>query len=53
MSNTADSTQFSRAVLSLSAMALVLLAVTATLWSYYGTAVFFEIVRTGWVACFG
>jgi hypothetical protein len=22
------------------------------LWVYYGTAVFFEIVRTGWVACF-
>jgi hypothetical protein len=25
---------------------------TAGLWAYYGTAVFFEIVRTGWVACF-
>lgn len=25
---------------------------TAGLWAYYGTAVFFEIVRAGWVACF-
>jgi hypothetical protein len=27
-------------------------AATLALWAYYGTAVFFEIVRTGWVACF-
>jgi hypothetical protein len=25
---------------------------TVGLWAYYGTAVFFEIVRTGWIACF-
>jgi hypothetical protein len=25
---------------------------TAALWGYYGTAVFFEMVRTGFVACF-
>lgn len=30
----------------------LLLAATLGLWGYYGTAVFFEIVRTGWVACF-
>jgi hypothetical protein len=29
-----------------------LLAATFGLWVYYGTAVFFEMVRTGWVACF-
>jgi hypothetical protein len=28
------------------------LAATLSLWVYYGTAVFFEIVRTGWAACF-
>ena len=25
---------------------------TAVLWAYYGTAVFFEMVRAGWAACF-
>ena len=25
---------------------------TLALWAYYGTAVFFEMVRTGWTACF-
>ena len=25
---------------------------TLALWAYYGTAVFFEVVRAGWVACF-
>ena len=29
-----------------------LFAATLGLWVYYGTAVFFEMVRTGWVACF-
>lgn len=27
-------------------------AITVTLWTYYGTTVFFELVRTGWVSCF-
>jgi hypothetical protein len=30
----------------------LLLAVTLALWAYYGTAVFFEMLRAGWVACF-
>ena len=30
----------------------VVLAATLTLWAYYGTAVFFETVRAGWMACF-
>lgn len=30
----------------------ILLAATLSLWAYYGTAVFFEIVRSGWMACF-
>lgn len=29
-----------------------LLLGTLGLWTYYGTAVFFEVVRAGWVACF-
>jgi hypothetical protein len=30
----------------------LLLAVTLALWAFYGTAVFFEMLRAGWVACF-
>ena len=29
-----------------------LLAATLGLWAYQGTAVFFETIRAGWVACF-
>jgi hypothetical protein len=29
-----------------------LLAATLSLWAFYGTVVFFEIVRAGWAACF-
>jgi low temperature requirement protein LtrA len=30
----------------------LLLLVTAALWAWYGTTVFFEILRAGWMACF-
>jgi hypothetical protein len=30
----------------------VLAAVGGLLWAYYGTAVFFEMMRAGWAACF-
>jgi len=30
----------------------IVLAATVAMWAYYGTAVFFEIVRSGWLACF-
>ena len=30
----------------------MLLAGTLALWAHYGTAVFFEMIRTGFVACF-
>lgn len=30
----------------------ILIAATVALWAYYGTAVFFEMVRAGWMACF-
>jgi hypothetical protein len=31
----------------------LLLAGTILLWAHYGTAVFFETIRAGFVACFG
>jgi hypothetical protein len=31
----------------------VIVAGTAALWLHYGTAVFFETVRAGFIACFG
>ena len=31
----------------------LLLVGTITLWVHYGTAVFFETIRTGFIACFG
>jgi hypothetical protein len=32
---------------------LVALAATVWLWTRYGTAVFFETIRAGFIACFG
>jgi hypothetical protein len=29
------------------------LAATLALWVHYGTAVFFEMIRAGFIACFG
>jgi len=42
----------SRTVLLLGGGVAVLLAGTLALWAYYGTAVFFEMLRAGWSACF-
>lgn len=33
--------------------AAALLAGTIVLWAHYGTAVFFETIRAGFIACFG
>lgn len=44
--------RFSLPVALLAAGVAVVLAATLSLWAYYGTAVFFEMVRAGWVACF-
>jgi hypothetical protein len=38
-------------VLLAGAVSLVI-ALTAGLWAYYGTTVFFEMLRAGWAACF-
>ena len=43
----------SRPVLLLAlAASLLVAAITLALWAYYGTAVFFEMLRAGWAACF-
>ena len=44
--------RLSRPLLLLALVVGLVLAATLGLWAYYGTAVFFEIVRTGWTACF-
>jgi hypothetical protein len=36
----------------MAALAGTLILATLALWAHYGTAVFFEMVRTGWAACF-
>jgi hypothetical protein len=40
-------------LLAAAATAALLLAATVTLWVHYGTAVFLEIIRTGFAMCFG
>jgi hypothetical protein len=52
MSTIVPAAKPSRPLLLLGAVCGLLAAATAALWAYYGTAVFFEIVRTGWAACF-
>jgi hypothetical protein len=41
-----------RPMLLVAGLGGAVLAATLGLWAYYGTAVFFEIVRAGWAACF-
>jgi hypothetical protein len=41
------------AILLIAAIVGLLLAGTVGLWAHYGTAVFFETIRAGLVACFG
>jgi hypothetical protein len=42
----------SRPLLLLAVLGGAIMAGTLGLWAFYGTTVFFEIVRTGWIACF-
>lgn len=44
--------RLSRSLILLALAGGLIMAATLGLWIYYGTAVFFEIVRAGWVACF-
>jgi len=51
-----DAVASSRRVLPLLIAAGVgglVLAGTLALWTMYGTAIFFEIIRAGFIACFG
>jgi hypothetical protein len=43
----------SRPLLVVASAMTVLLAGTVLLWAHYGTTVFFETIRAGFVACFG
>jgi hypothetical protein len=43
----------SRPLLAAAGAVACLLAGTVALWAHYGTAVFFETIRAGFVACFG
>jgi hypothetical protein len=52
MSATLSTVTLSRPLVLAVLAAGLLLAGTVGLWAYYGTAVFFEMVRTGWAACF-
>ena len=52
MSATLSSATLSRPLLLVALLGALMLAATLGLWAYYGTTVFFEMVRTGWVVCF-
>ncbi|HZT24943.1 MAG TPA: hypothetical protein VFA57_04485 [Pseudolabrys sp.] len=41
-----------RPLLVLACLGGAIMAGAFGLWAYYGTAVFFELVRAGWAACF-
>lgn len=52
MSATVSTSSVSWPMLLLSLLGGLMLALTIGLWAYFGTTVFFEMVRTGWIACF-
>jgi hypothetical protein len=47
-----SSGRMSSALMALAALGTALLAAAATLWAYYGTAVFYEMVVAGLAYCF-
>jgi hypothetical protein len=52
MPATASTTTVPWALLFATLTGGLLLAATIGLWAWFGTAVFFEMVRAGWMACF-
>ena len=52
MSAIVSNAPLSRPLLLVAVIGGALVAAALGLWAYYGTAVFFEMVRTGWLACF-
>jgi hypothetical protein len=53
MSETVASRPLSRPLLAVVGAALLTVLGAILLWGYYGTTVFFETIRAGFVACFG
>jgi hypothetical protein len=53
MSGTTAARALARPLLAAGSAIAVLLAGTMALWAHYGTAVFFETIRAGFIACFG
>ena len=53
MSDAVVTSRRSLPTLLAAAAAGLVLAATVALWAHYGTAVFFETIRAGFIACFG
>jgi hypothetical protein len=53
MTDTAAPRLALRPLLLTAAMCAIVLGGTVLLWAHYGTTVFFETIRAGFVACFG
>lgn len=52
MSAVVSNTTLFRPMVLVALLSGLIFAATLGLWAYYGTAVFLEMVRAGWVACF-
>lgn len=52
MSAVVSTSQISGPLLLVALLAGAIFAATVGLWVYFGTTVFFEMVRNGWIACF-
>jgi hypothetical protein len=52
MSVIVSNAPLSRPLLLVAVVGGALVAAALGLWAYFGTAVFFEMVRAGWLACF-
>jgi len=53
MTETVAQRPLSRTLVAAAGATAVLLAGTVLLWAHYGTTIFFETIRAGFVACFG
>jgi len=53
MRGTVASGSSSRPLKAVGGAIIIALTGSAVLWVYYGTTVFFETIRAGFVACFG
>ena len=52
MPATLSTTTITWPVLLVALVSGLVFAAAIGLWAYYGTTIFFEMVRTGWMACF-